>query len=251
MSMIGIDLKGLDQVIDTYVYRGIPNYQVMSGKDLKFYYAGNNIDEGREVLMNNLKVVQDNGSTAVYKIIYFDGESDGKLNKSEIVGSNSFRLLMPDEEKEMYRSRMAGVGSSQLDQIKQLLETLIQQSAGLESRIAALEAFDEEEDEPEEKKEGGIAGLLSGILEDPQIKSIVVNGIVDLVKKVKPGNAIEDRPVPSAAVGNISAEDVEKMNQAILILMDKGMTADDLTKLANIAKDDPITFTFLLNKLRS
>ena len=118
------------------------------------------------------------------------------------------------------------------------------------SELRALRAErmkEQEEDEEEEPGEMGmvqsqqpsIQSMIAGVLTHPQITNLIVNAITNLAGTImKPGSQ------PVTAVAGVDTDTIE---QSIQILLSKGVTPEDLAKLASMEQGQ---INFLLSMLR-
>ena len=99
-----------------------------------------------------------------------------------------------------------------------LLEKLVEQNQMIVSRVSALEA--EEDLEEEEPEEDGLAG----ILKNPEVQSMLIGAI---------GRFISGNAAAPAAIAGIPREESHQFEciQIVESLMDKGVTIDHLRAL--------------------
>lgn len=255
---IGIDLRGKDQVINQFDLFSTPYYCVMQGKDIKFYYADDNMDEARELLENNLNVLEQNGSVAPFKIVYYTGINEkGKLVAENIKGSNTFRVCSPGmaPNNPMYQNvesglpiwqskKMSGIDREELEELKNKIQYLEDQN---EELISKLEESEEAIEQP-----AGIGGLLNGLLQNPEIQTALIGRILGFVDTLLPqkNNYMNSAQIAGTEDNNFAKINLQEI-EAVEKLKGAGMTTDDLCKLANISVNNSAYFNMLLNTLRS
>lgn len=117
------------------------------------------------------------------------------------------------------------------------------------SEIRALRAErmrEESEDEDDQEEVGSVQpqqpsvqALIAGVLAHPQITNLIVTAITNLA-----GNMIKPAQQPVTAVAGVEVDSIE---QSIQILLSKGVTPEDLAKLAAMEQGQ---INFLLTMLR-
>lgn len=108
----------------------------------------------------------------------------------------------------------------------------------------SVDESDEEDEEPEEvgsvePAAPSIQAVLAGVLAHPQITNLIVTAITNLA-----GNLMKPASAPVTAVAGVETDTIE---QSIQILLSKGVTPDDLAKLAAMEQGQ---INFLLSMLR-
>jgi hypothetical protein len=101
-------------------------------------------------------------------------------------------------------------------------------------RIAEMEG--DEDDEPEEQP-ATASSILAGIMQQPQVQTMIVNFITSMA-----GNFM--KPAPVKQIAGVEPDDIAK---TIETLFSKGVTPEDLAKLAAM---DQGQINFLLSMLR-
>jgi hypothetical protein len=105
--------------------------------------------------------------------------------------------------------------------------------AAIENAIQTQPDEDEDEDEPENNN------ILAGILNDPTMKNLLIGLIANVAGSMM--------PKPQAVAGITDNETETEILQTIQKLFEKGVTVDDLKRLAAM---DQGQITFLLSMLR-
>lgn len=249
----GIDIRGAAQVLEQFDLFDTPFFAVYQGKDLKFQHLEDNIDEARNLLRQNLEVLENNGSVAPFKIVYYYNLSASeKLVPENIKGSNTFRVCSPGVSTNhpdygnpdrintnFYASK---IGNAKLidEQAAKILE--------LEERLNAMDA----EAEAEPAAVGGFNGIINGLLASPEIQQAIIGRLLNFVDTILPANnnTMQTQQQSSgAAIAGVSETNV--FHDSITVLENNGMTLNDFVKLANIAQTKPDYFKMLLQSLRT
>lgn len=244
----GIDLRGGDQVLNSYELFDTPFYAIYQGKTLKFYHDENDIDSGRELLQKQIDALQQGQSTAVFEIVYYtELNSAGKLVKENIKGSNTFRICTPGvsyNHPEFGNPALVGSYESKR-QGNQLIEMQAKKIEELEGKldfILAQKAIEEEEAE-EVGAVGSFQQIIGTVLSNPAVQNVLVNKLMNFVDTILP-----DKKQNVQIAGVLDETDVQS---ALRKLFDAGMTIADLQKLAEMSEKETGMFNFLLTQLRS
>lgn len=166
MSNTSVQLEGIDSVVLSYRSRGIPAFSVSQGKDLNFWYAGNDLVEGESMLSDFLEMIQQ--SKAVYKLRVYDKrdiKDDSIRSNTPDIGAVNFRLNC-DPVGMIGSVNMGGGSNAHIRELERKLDILIQEKE-LRERL---------ELESEEPDNGGISDVIGQI---QQVMSIP--GVSDLV----------------------------------------------------------------------
>jgi hypothetical protein len=233
-------------------------WSMLQGKQFLFKYEGDSKAEGATQLNSLLTAVMDSsGSEAVYTLRVYEMDTVRKTPKAKIKiyettpfdGSFNFKLLDPGEE-EGPRARGGYTKVRSLEeQIVGLQETVKTLAAKLQHQ-----ADQEDQDEEPEQKLGWIAGIAKSLLEDPQIKSVVMGKVANMISSIG-GKAVLSAP-PAKIAGPdpvpISPEQAEKANQALAVLAQHDPElGDNLLKLASIAEESPGKYQTLISMLKT
>lgn len=249
MRSNAVAFRGTKQVVGAYVANDMPSWAICNGKpaDIMFAYEGDDIEEGSALLEETLKRMCTGSSTAAYTFRAY------QLNKGSKILSNTphnraFSFKLYEDEGEDYSPFEAGRRHSEREAEEKI--------AALQSQIDVLKKQieeDEDEDNP-----GGVQGFLSGIMEDPTMKQVLVRALAGIVSKVVPmGEPMQ--PASVAGVGDtgqlvsvLQPGQPEKVQQAINVLCAKDPElGDHLLKLAAIAMNNPNQFNMLIGMLSS
>jgi hypothetical protein len=127
-----------------------------------------------------------------------------------------------------------GAVSAAPGQYQAMNEILSEIRALRAERIAEMEG--DEDDEPEEQP-ATASSILAGIMQQPQVQTMIVNFITSMA-----GNFM--KPAPVKQIAGVEPDDIAK---TIETLFSKGVTPEDLAKLAAM---DQGQINFLLSMLR-
>lgn len=242
----GIDLRGGDQVLNSYELFDTPFYAIYQGKTLKFYHDENDIDSGRELLQKQIEALQQGQSTAVFEIVYYtELNSAGKLVKENIKGSNTFRIVTPGvgyNHPEFGNPALIGSYEAKR-QSNQLIEQQAKKIEELEEKIDLLLEQKEIEEDQETESVNGFQQIIGTVLSNPQIQSVLVGKLMNLVDTILPDKK------PNVQIAGVLDE--TEVQAALRQLFDAGMTIADLQKLAEMSEKETSMFNFLLTQLRS
>jgi hypothetical protein len=261
----GIDLKGVEQVMAQYDHRETPFFQVYSGKDLKFQQLNDDLEAARAILETHLNQIQQNGSTAPFKIVFFksvDPEKERVIKDSEM-GSNTFRLNQPGMGMQQYYAiqngdvspgEMAGYRNNGSNQkIIELLTAMDSRLTAIEQPLEADPSDGEDEDEPDNTKK--ILGALSGVISHPRVQELLAEkliGLLNMIPGASTGGTVQQATHIQQPTKPIQMDqtDIERVNAALGTLLSAGMTVNDFEKMASIAQTNPQMLSMFLNMLK-
>jgi len=181
-------------------------------------YTGTDKQEGIDRLMrylNDIEITDYN--------IYCLKILPGTTKKDQSAPSITFQLYKQSQQM------MAGIYQPQNNQA--MNEIL--------SEIRAMRAermMDDEDDDEEEQKPETLSQVIAGIIKQPQVMNVLLGALMGLGK----GSA-----VPKSNV--LAGVEVDEVSKSIEILFSKGVTAEDLQRLAAM---DQGQINFLLSMLR-
>jgi hypothetical protein len=184
-------------------------------------YDGKDKDEGYQKLQSELALISSDDYNNFVLGIFNDKDKEKAtpaLNKVFVVNEAPVGMI-------------AGYGVS--NQQAQINNEILNEIRALRAeRLAEMD--DEDEEEEEEEKPVTPGSILAGMLQQPQVQQLLIAALGNLV-----GNF--SRPRVAAVSGT---QDIETTLQ---ILFSKGVTADDLAKLAAMPESQ---ITMLLSMLR-
>jgi len=245
---VGIQLRGMQQVMDAYDNLDVKIWAVYSYKNLLIK------GEGASELKAFLDLICRNATEAPYTLKVYEDLTDPKQvkEKTEASGSLNFKLGPDDFEaigSPVYTGRQST--ADMFNQIRELKEEIKQLREG--------------STQPETVQEA-VIGLLQNPSEAAQLILAFKEVVSSLFNKPAAPPAVrsyQDAPRP-AAVGNIQSStdmatpreltdsEKEKISAAVDVLIDRDpKIADHMEKLAAIAQKNPDQFKLLLITLDS
>lgn len=245
MAGLPVDLRGIVQVLAQFDFRNTPYYAVLCGKDLKFEFKEDDLEQARNVLSQTLELIESNGTTAIYKVEWYDKVVNGKLLRENLLGTNTFRLNQIGDgvgggswDRD---NRIVGYGNGK-SKVEELLEKVLQNQLDQDKRLKELEA-DEKDEEPAHMK------MISGMLGDPVVQRQFAQRLLGIMDMILPAT---NKPAQPASVSGaqITEIDIAQMNASLEILLNNGMVPTDVKMLADMCINHPDQFKFLLSQLR-
>lgn len=236
MAAFRPEIFTIDEVVNFYDAAEGSEYKIFAGVNptpqyLRYNFVGEK-EIGRQELVNALTQLRnniENYNPYLIQVISEGSTGRGKKKESPVLTSISFQLNRPQSMLPM--QAMSGMGSPRTEM---LLEKLVEQNAMLQSRIAAIEAMDDLEEEEEEAPKSPIDQMLSS----PQVQEALIAGVMSLMSGlVTKGGA----PTAIAGIGD-EAEAVQILNS----LMNKGVTIDHLRKLDQMSSSKLSSLLFML-----
>jgi hypothetical protein len=236
-----VQFKGIPNALRAYENMGIPCWSLWCGKSLLLSYKGTDIEEGKAVLSDYLNMC-DQDSVATYSLCCYDG-----IGKTEKITSStpyhaSFNFKLTEGD---YPSRsMQKYGTMHDEQSKSIAEMKLQ----LEEMRKQLNEKDDEEDEG---GMGSIAGVLNGLLEQPEIKAAIAGKIVGLLNNIIPMGNTQNQ-IGKVAGFDATDQRVDSINRSLQVLASVDPKLDEhLERLAEIAVKQPKTFDTLISMLNT
>jgi hypothetical protein len=244
-----IHFRGIAAVLKAYNDRDVSAWALWQ----KNQFITKGMDD--ETLQTFLNELHKHGSEAVYTLKVYEGVTDPSAikEKTPCDGSFNFRLNEPSDYPGMgvipYQGRSASPDrlAELEDKVNLLCEKLL---------------HDEGEDEPEE--DSSIAGLISGVLRDPDKLGKYLKAFRELTGGTSyaspayvgnvtrlPGASMQGNPNPVASGGEISQEEKLQRLGAAIDVLDRcdPLLHLHLEKLASIAAGKPDQFKMLLSML--
>lgn len=223
--MAAVQFYGAGAVIKAAENRDCARWAIFSGKQFLFKYEGDDITQGLDLLTQTLNAISH--SAATYTIKFYEGE--GKINEKTICDGGSFNFRMVDEEERASRYQTYNATSNAV--LKKLEE--------MDQRLQAMEADDDDGEEM-----GGIGGIITGLLKEPEKLGALINigkNLLGLGPKY---------PAAPAAINGVPASGEERILAALQILQETDpKLPEHLEKLAAISQSDPGTFKMLTGML--
>jgi hypothetical protein len=235
MAAFRPEIFTIDEVINFYDAAEGSEYKIFAGVNptaqyLRYNFIGEK-EIGRQELVNALTQLRnniENYNPYLIQVISEGVTGRGKKKESPVLTSISFQLNRPQSYLPM--QQMSGVGSPRTEM---LLEKLVEQNAMLASRIAAIEAMDELEEEEEAPK-----SPFDQMLSNPQLQETLIAGVMSLVSGM-----ITKGGTPTAIAGFGDETEAVEILQS---LMSKGVSIDHLRKLNEMSSAKLSSLLFML-----
>ena len=235
MAAFRPEIFTIDEVINFYDAAEGSEYKIFAGVNptpqyLRYNFVGEK-EIGRQELVNALTQLRnniENYNPYLIQVISEGNTARGKKKESPILTSISFQLNRPQSMMPM--QAMAGMGSPRTEM---LLEKLVEQNAMLQSRIAAIEAMDDLEEEEEAPK-----SPIDQMISNPQVQEALIAGVLSLMSGLASGLG-----GPKAIAG---IEDEAEAVEILRSLMNKGVTIDHLRKLDQMGSAKLSSLLFML-----
>lgn len=224
--------KNLSDIVDAYQKDGAPYFAVKSGKSILERHETSDTEEGAEKLEEFLKKA---GGSKLTVFTFKSIPKTGITEKSEPYKIFPYQAEYTPEQKEDYyqRSGIAGAIIAEVRDVKRELAEV----------RAKMDAEEEDDDELEEKMEPAPGGIVGALLGNPAVQTMLSNLLANVTANMV------TRPAPVSRPVHLSGVEVDDVAASCLeVLMAKGMTIEDLKKLADMAPD---RIAFLLNILRN
>jgi hypothetical protein len=235
-------LTGTDAVMQWYDTNAKTTFWSVNDSkgDILFYYGGNDENEAREHLENNLRMAEQQGVEATLTLrIHPKMPKSGYFEKKDtgmVVTHFRPTSFNPISYQPMNQMGYAGQPN------------LMTEINALRSEIAALKMQqeieeDEEEEEPEEEN------FLAGFMKSPQIQSMILSQLSSIFAPQQKVTHVAGIEKPETMTNEIDNE--ERIYEAVerLKLVDDQL-ASDLELLCEMAETDKMQFNFLLKMLR-
>ena len=185
MAAFRPEIFTIDEVINFYDAAEGSEYKIFAGVNptpqyLRYNFVGEK-EIGRQELVNALTQLRnniENYNPYLIQVISEGSTARGKKKENPTLTSISFQLNRPQSMMPM--QAMAGMGSPRAEM---LLEKLVEQNAMLQSRIAAIEAMDDLEEEEEEAPKSPIDQMIS----NPQVQEALIAGVLSLMSGLASG----------------------------------------------------------------
>lgn len=233
MATMKPELHSIDAVLSYYDEYDAAAYKIFAGHkpedhNCRYQYIGDDKNIGKEKLMEGLHgLISNPENTNTYSIHLYNVKIKGKL---EPTNSITFQLNKP-ASYQPYPVHFQHQNNSANDVILAKLNAI-------EQRINLME--NEEDDEEEIKPESDM-GALGVIMNNPQIQTMLIQGLMNIFNAKKP---------QTVAVAGIPEADEEKIKVALEVLTKNVPNlGDKLLKLADMSINESGKFKMLLNFL--
>lgn len=184
----------LQNHVNWFIYHSKP-------ENIYYYHKGGDLDESAAVLFNVLNTIKNDGNKNVY-ILKLEAKNKTTKESPRII----FRL-----NTESVVNGMSPVFNPNNNEIL--------------SRLAAIEnkLDDEELEEDEEEEKMSINGIISGMLQQPQMQQVILNFISNIA-----GNLVTPKVQAVAGVND------DQLNDILNLLFKKGVKVEHLKKLSEM-----------------
>ena len=234
-------LTGTDAVMQWYDTNAKTNlWSVNDSKgDILFYYSGNDENEAREHLENNLRMAEQQGVEATLTL-----RIHPKMPKSGYFEKKDTGMVVTHFRPTSFNP----ISYQPMNQMGAYQPNLMNEINALRSEIAALkmqqDLDEDEEEEPEEEN------FLAGLMKSPQIQTMILSQLGNLFspnQKVTHVAGIQTETMTKET----EIDNEERIYEAVerLKLLDDQL-ASDLELLCEMGKTDKMQFNFLLKMLR-
>jgi hypothetical protein len=236
-------LTGTDAVMQWYDTNAKTTFWSVNDSkgDILFYYGGNDENEAREHLENNLRMAEQQGVEATLTLrIHPKMPKSGYFEKKDTgMVVTHFRPTSFNPISYQPMNQMGYPGQP----------NLMTEINALRSEIAALKMQQEiddqeEDDEPEEN-------FLSGMLNSPQIQTMILSQLSSLFAPTQKVTHVAGFEKTETMANETEIDNEERIYNAVerLKAVDSEL-ASDLELLCEMAETDKMQFNFLLKMLR-
>jgi hypothetical protein len=281
MSYTAVQFTGKDAVLQAFQNSDCSNWSMLQNKQFLFKYEGHSAADAYSELKTLLDMIsRSSNSEATYTLRTYDyGDqettvTDKKTGKQKVKdlpkrkiyystdfdGSFNFKIFDHDGSPRSEREQSTYQLKAEFEEMKKMLAQLLK----------------DREDDEQDEKQSGIAGMLNGLLDHPQVKDAIAGKVVQLFGGLTnklgsylggpglparvagpvpaldplPAEPIQPKPQPQQVPIQLPADQVAKLNDALTTLVQiDGNFADHLFKLSQIAKTNPGTYQSLIDML--
>ena len=236
-------LTGTDMVLQWYDENAKTNFWSVNDSkgDILFYYSGNDENEARQHLENNLRMAEQQGVEATLTL-----RIHPKLPKSGYFEKKDSGMVITHFRPTSFNA----ISYQPMNQMGMVNPNLMNEINSLRSEIAALKMQqemeeDKEEEEPEEEN------FLAGFMKSPQVQTMILSQLSSLFAPQQKVTHVAGIEKPETMTNEIEIDNEERIYDAIerLKLVDDQL-ASDLELLCKMAETDKMQFNFLLKMLR-
>lgn len=233
MPKVDYEQCGVDNVMQWYDTRNGHYFTLHKGSIKLETGELQDREECRNLLYNRLCAMEREGSDVTHCLKIYPKKNKSGIDEKQYQSALYFVVCKPAS---YVQQNQYGAYNPDLTSI---LNKIQQQEAEMQqykAKIAALEM--ELNAEEEEEEESGLAGTISGMLKQPEIRNALIGALVNSFAPKK----------PIAMAGNINTNIKE---EALEILAANGVSDEDLMLLANLSINNPTQFKWLLSMLRN
>jgi hypothetical protein len=208
--------------------------------DILFYYGGNDENEAREHLENNLRMAEQQGVEATLTL-----RIHPKMPKSGYFEKKDTGMVVTHFRPTSFNP----ISYQSMNQVNGYNSNFMTEINSLRSEIAALKMKQElEEDEEEEEPE---ENFLSGLMKSPQIQTMILSQLSSLFAPTQKVTHVAGIDQTETMTKETEIDNEQRIYDAVerLKLVDPHL-ASDLELLCEMAETDKMQFNFLLKMLR-
>jgi hypothetical protein len=236
-------LTGTDAVMQWYDTNAKTTFWSVNDSkgDILFYYGGNDENEAREHLENNLRMAEQQGVEATLTL-----RIHPKMPKSGYFEKKDTGMVVTHFRPTSFNP----VSYQPMNQMGMVNPNLMNEINALRSEIAALKMQqeieeDEEDEEPEEEN------FLAGLMKSPQVQTMILSQLSSLFAPTQKVTHVAGIEKTETMANETEIDNEERIYDAVerLKLVDDQL-ASDLELLCEMAETDKMQFNFLLKMLR-
>jgi hypothetical protein len=237
--------NGVQDIMNAYDRNAeVPYYSVWAGRDMVFSYNDDDIEKGRNHLLENLIACEQNEHTDILKIKFHPKKEKTFItDKTPAIATLFVRVCDVNQNRGQI---MQMPNNYQNTQLTSLIEKQNELISGLHNRISLIEETPED-DEPAESETENVIGRIENLLNHP-----VLNLVLGLVAP-KLGELLKPMPMVTSLAGVDPIEtqsDEIILNNALQRLNNKVENLPlVLTKLADYADNNNSQFNMLVKML--
>lgn len=237
-------LTGTDAVMQWYDTNAKTTFWSVNDSkgDILFYYGGNDENEAREHLENNLRMAEQQGVEATLTLrIHPKMPKSGYFEKKDTgMVVTHFRPTSFNPISYQPMNQMGYPGQP----------NLMTEINALRSEIAALK-MQQEMDDQEEDNEEPEENFLSGLIKSPQVQTMILSQLSSLFAPTQKVTHVAGFEKTETMTNETEIDNEERIYNAVerLKAVDPEL-ASDLELLCEMAETDKMQFNFLLKMLR-
>ena len=237
-------LTGTDAVMQWYDTNAKTNlWSVNDSKgDILFYYSGNDENEAREHLENNLRMAEQQGVEATLTL-----RIHPKMPKSGYFEKKDTGMVVTHFRPTSFNP----ISYQPMNQMGAYQPNMMTEINALRSEIAALKMQQEIDDQDDDDDEPEEENFLAGFMKSPQIQTMILSQLSSLFAPTQKVTHVAGIEKTETMANETEIDNEERIYDAVerLKLVDDQL-ASDLELLCEMAETDKFQFNFLLKMLR-
>jgi hypothetical protein len=247
-----VQLRDANDVIQAYENWNIPQFAVISGKQLLFTQDDDSatVEDGVQLLKQWLNWIKKNGSTAIYTLAVYKNPKKEITNSTEYNGSVNFQL-----NEYNYNGNGAGITGANDAGIKMMMDSV----NALQLQVQKLQDQLNEEEEEEEEKKPDMLGQITDFISNPIISGIIsafLPASKFLPKPVTPIQPQQQQPMQTepgqvTRIAGVTEKDNQKRMADILKKLQGQVSnlPDILEQMSKLADTKPAQFEMYMAAL--